>query len=98
MRKNPPRPFPRFVHYERIVLPLDPDVAQRLTVVDKGADRRTSGRELIPVRFSRLDGRVRPDTHIDQPLKQDLMPFDLCRRTAREDCLITSRENLQFSQ
>ena len=23
-------------------------------------------------------------------------PFDLCRRTAREDCLITSREKLQF--
>ena len=23
-------------------------------------------------------------------------PFDLCRRTAREDCLITSREKVQF--
>jgi hypothetical protein len=55
MRKNPPRPFPRFVHYGRIVLPLDPDEAQRLTVVDKGPDRRTSGRELIRVRFSRLE-------------------------------------------
>src|ERR1700738_1991788 len=46
----------------------------------------------------------RTATHIDQPLKQDLSqlqttnptPFDLCRRTAREDCLITSREKLQF--
>jgi protein-L-isoaspartate(D-aspartate) O-methyltransferase len=55
MRKNSPRPFPRFVHYGRIVLPLGPDEAQRLTVVDKGADGRTSVRELIRVRFSRLE-------------------------------------------
>src|ERR1700751_2571170 len=39
----------------RIVLPLGPDEAQRLTVVDKGADGQTSVRELIPVRFSRLE-------------------------------------------
>ena len=32
------------------------------------------------------------------PLKQDLTPFDFCRRTAREDCLITSCEKLQFSK
>src|ERR1700738_49105 len=46
----------------------------------------------------------RTATHIDQPLKKDLSqlqttnptPCDLCRRTAREDCLITSREKLQF--
>jgi hypothetical protein len=31
------------------------DEAQRLTVVDKGADGQTSVRELIPVRFSRLE-------------------------------------------
>jgi hypothetical protein len=30
--------------------------------------------------------------------RQDLTPFDLCRRTAREDCLITSREKLPFSK
>ena len=39
----------------RIVLPLGPDEAQRLTVVDKGADGQTSVRQLIPVRFSRLE-------------------------------------------
>jgi protein-L-isoaspartate(D-aspartate) O-methyltransferase len=39
----------------RIVLPLGPDDAQWLTVVDKGADGQTSVRELIPVRFSRLE-------------------------------------------
>ena len=39
----------------RIVLPLGPDEAQRLTVVDKGADGQTSVRELIRVRFSRLE-------------------------------------------
>jgi len=39
----------------RIVLPLGADEAQRLTVVDKGADGQTSVRELIPVRFSRLE-------------------------------------------
>jgi protein-L-isoaspartate(D-aspartate) O-methyltransferase len=55
MRKNSPRPFPRFVHYGRIVLPLDPDEAQWLTVVDKGADGQTGVRQLIPVRFSRLE-------------------------------------------
>ena len=35
----------------RIVLPLGPDEA----VVDKGADGQTSVRELIRVRFSRLE-------------------------------------------
>ena len=39
----------------RIVLPLGPDEAQRLTVVDKGADGQTSVRKLIQVRFSRLE-------------------------------------------
>src|SRR6516162_1622889 len=39
----------------RIVLPLGSDEAQRLTVVDKGADGQTSVRELIRVRFSRLE-------------------------------------------
>jgi len=39
----------------RIVLPLGPDEAQRLTVVDKGADGQTSVRQLVPVRFSRLE-------------------------------------------
>jgi hypothetical protein len=37
-------------------------------------------------------------TAASRTLKQDLTPFDLCRRTAREDCLITSREKLQFSK
>lgn len=39
----------------RIVLPLGPDEAQWLTVVDKGADGQISVRKLIPVRFSRLE-------------------------------------------
>jgi protein-L-isoaspartate(D-aspartate) O-methyltransferase len=39
----------------RIVLPLGPDEAQWLTVVDKGMDGQISVRELIPVRFSRLE-------------------------------------------
>ena len=39
----------------RLVLPLGPAEAQRLTVIDKGADGRTRARELIPVRFSRLE-------------------------------------------
>jgi len=39
----------------RIVLPLGPDEAQWLTVVDKGADGQTSVRKLIRVWFSRLE-------------------------------------------
>ena len=40
----------------RLVLPLGPAEGQRLTVIDKGAeDGRTHVRELIPVRFSRLE-------------------------------------------
>jgi protein-L-isoaspartate(D-aspartate) O-methyltransferase len=39
----------------RIVLPLGPDEAQWLTMIDKGADGQTSVRELIRVRFSRLE-------------------------------------------
>jgi protein-L-isoaspartate(D-aspartate) O-methyltransferase len=39
----------------RIVLPLGPDEVQWLTVVDKGVGGQTSVRELIPVRFSRLE-------------------------------------------
>jgi protein-L-isoaspartate(D-aspartate) O-methyltransferase len=39
----------------RMVLPLGPAEGQRLTVIDKGADGRTHVREVIPVRFSRLE-------------------------------------------
>ena len=39
----------------RLVLPVGPGDAQRLTVVDKGADGRTRVREVIPVLFSRLE-------------------------------------------
>jgi protein-L-isoaspartate(D-aspartate) O-methyltransferase len=39
----------------RLVLPLGPAEGQRLTVIDKGGDGRTSVREVIPVRFSRLE-------------------------------------------
>src|ERR1700730_2285554 len=50
------------------------------------------------------DGRVRHSYPYRSAPQQDLSqlqttnptPFDLCRRTAREDCLITSREKLQF--
>ncbi len=40
----------------RLVLPLGPAEGQRLTVIDKGAeDGRARVREVIPVRFSRLE-------------------------------------------
>jgi protein-L-isoaspartate(D-aspartate) O-methyltransferase len=39
----------------RLVLPLGPAEGQRLTVIDKGGDGRTSVREVIPVLFSRLE-------------------------------------------
>jgi protein-L-isoaspartate(D-aspartate) O-methyltransferase len=39
----------------RMVMPLGPDEAQRLTVLDKDAEGRIATRELIPVRFSRLE-------------------------------------------
>src|SRR3712207_1178240 len=39
----------------RLVLPLGPAEWQRLTVIDKGGDGRTSVREVIPVLFSRLE-------------------------------------------
>jgi protein-L-isoaspartate(D-aspartate) O-methyltransferase len=39
----------------RMVLPLGAAEGQRLTVIDKGGDGRTSVRELIPVLFSRLE-------------------------------------------
>jgi protein-L-isoaspartate(D-aspartate) O-methyltransferase len=39
----------------RLVLPLGPADAQRLTVVDKDADGHTRIHKLIPVRFSRLE-------------------------------------------
>jgi protein-L-isoaspartate(D-aspartate) O-methyltransferase len=40
----------------RLVLPVGPGEAQWLTVVDKGAeDGRARARQVIPVRFSRLE-------------------------------------------
>jgi protein-L-isoaspartate(D-aspartate) O-methyltransferase len=39
----------------RMVLPLGPDEAQQLTIIDKKADGRIETRESIPVRFSRLE-------------------------------------------
>ena len=39
----------------RLVLPLGPAEEQRLTVIGKGGDGRTSVREVIPVLFSRLE-------------------------------------------
>ncbi len=39
----------------RLVLPIGPGEAQRLTVIDKDAAGHTQSRELIPVRFSRLE-------------------------------------------
>ena len=39
----------------RLVLPVGPDEEQRLTVIDKDAAGQTHARELIPVRFSRLE-------------------------------------------
>jgi protein-L-isoaspartate(D-aspartate) O-methyltransferase len=39
----------------RLVMPVGPEEMQRLTVVDKDAHGQTKVRELIPVRFSRLE-------------------------------------------
>ena len=39
----------------RLVLPLGPQEAQLLTVIDKDAAGRLETRELIPVRFSQLE-------------------------------------------
>lgn len=39
----------------RLVLPLGPAEAQQLTVIDKDATGQISSREVIPVRFSRLE-------------------------------------------
>jgi protein-L-isoaspartate(D-aspartate) O-methyltransferase len=39
----------------RLVMPVGPDEAQILTVIDKDAADQTTVRELIPVRFSRLE-------------------------------------------
>jgi protein-L-isoaspartate(D-aspartate) O-methyltransferase len=39
----------------RMVLPIGPDDAQRLAVIDKDASGRLELQELIPVRFSRLE-------------------------------------------
>ncbi|MDR3530010.1 MAG: protein-L-isoaspartate O-methyltransferase, partial [Rhodopila sp.] len=39
----------------RMVLPMGPADAQQLTIIDMDANRQTSIRELIPVRFSPLE-------------------------------------------
>jgi len=39
----------------RLVMPLGPEEAQLLTVVDKLADGRTETRDIMPVRFGRLE-------------------------------------------
>jgi len=39
----------------RLVMPIGPEGVQHLTVIDKDADGRTHVRELLPVRFSRLE-------------------------------------------
>jgi protein-L-isoaspartate(D-aspartate) O-methyltransferase len=39
----------------RLVMPLGPEEMQRLTVIDKDGDGQTSIRNLLPVRFSRLE-------------------------------------------
>ncbi len=39
----------------RLVMPIGPEEMQRLTVIEKGADGQTQIRELLPVRFSRLE-------------------------------------------
>lgn len=39
----------------RLVMPIGPEEMQRLTVIEKGADGQMQIRELLPVRFSRLE-------------------------------------------
>jgi protein-L-isoaspartate(D-aspartate) O-methyltransferase len=54
--RTPPALLEQLKPGGRMVLPLGPAEGQRLTVIDKGAeDGRTRVRELIPVRFSRLE-------------------------------------------
>ena len=42
----------------RLVMPLGPSEAQRLTVVDKDATGRITSRKLIAVRFSQLETMI----------------------------------------
>src|SRR5215467_5988641 len=62
----------------RIVLPLGPDEAQRLTVVDKGADGQTSVRQLVPVRFSRLETETAPSVRSSPQRSSTTMSLPSC--------------------
>jgi protein-L-isoaspartate(D-aspartate) O-methyltransferase len=42
----------------RMVMPLGPEESQKLTLIEKQADGETSMREVIPVRFTRLETAV----------------------------------------
>lgn len=54
-KQPPPALLEQLKPGRRLVLPLGPDVEQRLTVIDKDAAGHTRAREVIPVRFSRLE-------------------------------------------
>jgi protein-L-isoaspartate(D-aspartate) O-methyltransferase len=57
--KNPPRALlGQLKPGGRLVMPLGPDDAQSLTVINKTADGRIETRGTIPVRFSRLETGV----------------------------------------
>ena len=55
MLSTPPALLDQLKPGGRLVLPVGPGEAQRLTVIDKGTDGRSRVREVIPVRFSRLE-------------------------------------------
>jgi len=86
--------IPKAVEPIDVVVPLGRGLSPRPVAARVRFVSRRSGAEHhgLCARASGNDGV--PAT---RALKQDLTPFDLCRSTAREDCLITSREKLQFS-
>jgi protein-L-isoaspartate(D-aspartate) O-methyltransferase len=53
--RTPPALLEQLKPGGRLVLPLGPEAAQFLTVIDKDAAGRLKTRKLIPVRFSRLE-------------------------------------------
>jgi protein-L-isoaspartate(D-aspartate) O-methyltransferase len=53
--RTPPALLEQLKSGGRLVLPLGPEQAQSLTVIDKDAAGQLNARKLIPVRFSRLE-------------------------------------------
>ena len=56
--RTPPALLEQLKPGGRLVMPVGPTEAQRLTVIDKSAAGAIESRELIPVRFSRLETAI----------------------------------------